>query len=108
MVYHEATAYAELKSLQGYRIPFCYGIYDVDGRDGVMLLFEEIQGCTLLETLEKLSADSYDEFKKIFRECWDCMQQIHECGYAHRDIKGDNIMLLGNGQAVFIDLENTR
>jgi serine/threonine protein kinase len=62
----------------------------------------------LLETLEKLSADSYDEFKKLFRECWDGMQQIHECGYAQRDIKGDNMMLLENGQAVFIDLENTK
>jgi hypothetical protein len=37
------------------------------------------------------------------------MPQIHECGYAHRrGIKGDNIMLLENGEAVFIDLENTR
>ncbi|KAA8910902.1 hypothetical protein FN846DRAFT_937405 [Sphaerosporella brunnea] len=108
MAYQEATAYAELKSLQGYRIPFCYGVYDVDGQDGVILLFEEIQGCTLLETLEKLSADNYDEFKKIYRECWECMQLIHECGYAHRDIKGDHIMMLGNGEAVFIGLKNTR
>jgi serine/threonine protein kinase len=108
MAYQEATAYAALKSLQGYRIPFCYGMYDVDGRDGVMLLVEEIQGQTLFETLEKLPADHYDEFQKIFGECWEDMQQLHECGYAHNDIKGDNIMLLENGQAVFLDLEHTK
>jgi len=56
--FHEATAYSVLKPLQGHVIPFCNGIYDAIGDEGVVvLLLEELCGTTLLETLTNLSAD---------------------------------------------------
>jgi serine/threonine protein kinase len=118
--YHEATAYSVLKPLQGHVIPFCYGVYDPVDDGGVVLLLEELCGTTLLETLTNLSADVGHEhlqevlqgddnrFKKVFRECWDSLQELHKSEYAHRDVKGDNIILLKNGQAIFVDLENMR
>jgi hypothetical protein len=54
-ILQEATAYSVLKPLHGHVIPFCYGVYDVDGSGGVILLLEELHGTTLLET--KLRAD---------------------------------------------------
>ena len=34
------------------------------------------------------------------------MESLHDAGIAHRDITGDNILLLEKGDAIFVDLEN--
>jgi serine/threonine protein kinase len=110
--YNEAAAYAALKSVQGNVVPFCYGIYDVNDNSGVVMLLAQIRGITLFEFLQDVHEEGrlgdLDRIKGVFQECWHAMEQLHECGWAHRDLKGENIILLKNGQAVFVDLENAK
>jgi serine/threonine protein kinase len=89
--HQEATAYSLLKELQGYTIPFCYGVFSGE-RCGVALLLEEIKGKPLVDRL----CEAFDI----------SMQSIHDAGVAHCDISGDNILLPENGDAIFVDFEN--
>ncbi|KAA8904608.1 hypothetical protein FN846DRAFT_952283 [Sphaerosporella brunnea] len=102
--YCEATAYRALKNLQGLIIPYCYGVYQVDGRDGVGLLLEKIQAPTLDETLR--DANSVEEIRMVFLACWEGLLHLHNAGYAHRDVRASNIMI-SSSQVVFIDFENS-
>jgi hypothetical protein len=50
--YQEAAAYGALKSAHGVLIPYCYGAYDVEGKEGIDLLLEKIDGVMLTNHLE--------------------------------------------------------
>jgi hypothetical protein len=80
--YSEATAYCALKNLQGLIIPYCYGVYDIDGTDGVGLFLE------------------------MSLACWEGLLRLHNAGYAHRDVCASNIMI-SSEDIVFVDLENS-
>jgi len=106
--HQEATAYSLLKKLQGYTIPFCYGVF-LGERGGVALLLEKIKGKPLVDRLcEAFDAEpvGMDVVKSVFVQCRINMQSIHDAGVAHRDISGDNILLPENGDAIFVDFEN--
>ena len=45
--YFEANAYFSLEVLQGLFIPYCDGVYDIEGKDGIGLLLEKIGGTPL-------------------------------------------------------------
>jgi hypothetical protein len=102
--YSEATAYCALKNLQGLIIPYCYGVYEVHGRDGVGLLLEKIRARTLDETLR--DPNSVEEIRMMFLACWEGLLRLHNAGYAHRDVRASNIMI-SSEEVVFIDLENS-
>jgi tRNA A-37 threonylcarbamoyl transferase component Bud32 len=101
--YHEASAYASLKSLQGVIIPCCYGAYDVEGREGVGLLLEKVDGYTLRIHLE--SNPGLDRCHTMFLLCWHSLERMHAAGRSHGDISADNILFVTDHDVVFIDLE---
>ena len=78
-------------------------IYDFDTQDGVdFLVMEYVEGTTLSE---KLSGHSLPE-KDVARlggQVADALEEAHEHGVIHRDLKPGNVMVTPKGQAKVLD-----
>ena len=78
-------------------------IYDFDTQDGVdFLVMEYVEGTTLSE---KLSTGplSEEEATKLGRQVADALEEAHEHGVIHRDLKPGNVMVTPKGQAKVLD-----
>lgn len=74
--------------------------------NSMMLIFEKVEGKSLVEILSKKGTFTEMESRPIFRQVVDCLCYIHLHGWAHRDIKGDNIIYDHSKQKVtLIDFE---
>jgi tRNA A-37 threonylcarbamoyl transferase component Bud32 len=105
--YQEANAYSSLKVLQGLIIPYCYGVYDIEGQTGVGLLFEKIEGVTLDEALLDMRPE-LDETYQLYMDCWKTLVRLHDAGFSHGDISGSNVLICSQHNVVFTDFENSR
>ena len=104
--YREAAAYKSLTKLQGYEIPYCYGLFDVVDYQNIAMFLEEIEGDTLDDILTQINDQNGQ--KDLFQDCWSALERIHRAGFSHGDVRGPNIMILADGKVVFVDLENSR
>lgn len=103
----EATLYAALKQYQGLIIPFCYGIFDIDDIDEIGILLENVHGPTLAEYLANSTIET-DQIRILYLDCFYALYRIHSVGYAHRDIRAENIIVHSVGQIVLVDFENSK
>lgn len=68
------------------------------------LVMQLIQGETLLDFIESSTEKlSSNRFLMIAKHLMNTLALIHKYGYAHRDIKPDNIMMTKEGHPVIID-----
>jgi len=76
----------------------------VDQNDTLVLITEYINGQNLAEYISaQLSPILPEKLYEIYLEISKGLKYIHESGFAHRDIKPDNIMITVQGQLKFID-----
>lgn len=62
------------------------------------LVFEKMEGGTLLETIEKRGHLSEQEASLVIRDIANALQHLHKKGIAHRDLKPENILCAVSGQ----------
>lgn len=100
--FQEAIIYSAMGQYQSFIIPFCYGVFDIDGADGVGILFENVHGPTLAEYLAG-SIMGGDQIRNLYLACMYALRCMHDIGYTYRDIRGENIILTSTRQIVLID-----
>lgn len=88
-------------------IPFCYGIFDIDDIDGIGILLENVPGLTLAEYLTNLTIET-DQMRSLYLNCFYALHRMHSAGYAHRDIRAENIIVASVEQVVLVDFENSK
>jgi serine/threonine-protein kinase len=76
-------------------------VFGVEEQDGhLYMAMEYIEGGTLRE---KLPFASVNDAIAVAEQIGDALQEAHEKGIVHRDIKSDNIMLTSRGQPKVMD-----
>ena len=73
-----------------------------------MCCFTEVQKLPngdLFEFLRKYGPLTDEVSRRLFKEILIALEHMHNKGYAHRDLKLENIMLDENYRAVIIDLD---
>ena len=92
---------AALSTLKHPNIVMLYDTYEDD--ENVYMVMEYIEGLNVMEKLENQGRFSNVDAFKIFRGVLSAVECMHELGFAHRDLKGDNIMVDTHGNAKIID-----
>ena len=78
-------------------------IYDFDTQDGVdFLVMEYVEGTTVSEKLSNGPLPE-KEATKLGRQVADALEEAHEHGVIHRDLKPGNVMVTPKGQAKVLD-----
>ena len=98
MIQNEYTA---LRILKHPNIVQLYSTYEDD--QNVYMVLEYVAGVNVTERLEKQGRFRRVDACKVFRGVLSAVEYMHELGFAHRDLKGDNIMLDSRGNAKLID-----
>lgn len=110
-VLDDDTIIAEIKSLTKLSEGGCseyvvclYDALDYKGQNKyVALIMEYIKGIELSAWLQKRSSVPPEELKYIMYQLLLGLAFIHGKGFAHRDIKGENIMITKNNIVKYID-----
>lgn len=93
----------EAQSAAALNHPNICTIYEIDEADGqYFITMEYIKGRSLKERIESGPLD-VDEAVDIATRVAEGLQEAHEKGIIHRDIKSDNIMITEKGQAKIMD-----
>jgi serine/threonine-protein kinase len=83
--------------------PHIATIFDFDTHDGVdFLAMEHVAGETLADRLTQASLPE-KEIARLGAQIADALQEAHEQGVVHRDLKPGNIKLTAKGQAKILD-----
>ena len=95
---NEARLVASLKS------PFIVTIYELGEEEGrVFIAMDYLPGGSLKQKLEKEGPISFDKTLKIVKEVCSGLEEAHEQGLVHRDVKPANILFDRKGNAVISD-----
>lgn len=79
-------------------------IYDAGEQDGdLYLVFEYVEGQSLLEALEADGAMPVAKAAHLMRQVLDALTQAHTLGIIHRDLKPSNILLDAQGTPKVMD-----
>jgi len=81
---------------------FDSGVLDVNGTGWVYSVEEFIEGKDLMDVIR--DGDEYDR-KYVIDSVVAALSHMHRNGYAHRDVKAENVMLGYDGQVVLADLQ---
>ncbi len=93
----------EAKAAAALNHPDICTIHGVEEHEGVMfIVMEYMEGGTLRDAITKGEL-SLDNSIRLGIEIGEALQEAHSKGIVHRDIKSDNIMLTGRGQAKVMD-----
>jgi len=71
------------------------------------LVFEWLEG-DLLDHLDKVVIEGWDDFWPIAREILVGLKTIHAAGYVHRDLKPENVLVASDGTLKVADFGTTR
>src|SRR5258705_3631783 len=78
-------------------------IFDFDSQEGVdFLVMEFVPGGTLQSRLQRGPLD-LDELARIGAQIGDALQEAHEGGFLHRDLKTGNVVLTASGTPKILD-----
>ncbi|HOU00771.1 MAG TPA: bifunctional serine/threonine-protein kinase/formylglycine-generating enzyme family protein, partial [Anaerolineaceae bacterium] len=95
---NEARLVASLKS------PYIITIYELGEEDGrVFIAMDYLPGGSLKQKLEKEGAITFDKTLKIIKQVCSGLEEAHEQGLVHRDVKPANILFDRKGNAVIGD-----
>ena len=93
----------EAKAAAALNHPDICTIHGVEEHDGTMfIVMEYMEGGTLRDAITKGEL-TLDNSIRLGIEIGEALQEAHSKGIVHRDIKSDNIMLTGRGQAKIMD-----
>ena len=87
-----------------------WGVDDGEGHPWyVMDLVLDANGCvSTLENVRCRSTASEELAMRWFREIYDALEYLHECGVVHRDVKLENILIDKDGRARLADFGVSR
>lgn len=71
------------------------------------LVFEWLQ-CDLLEQLNRVDIEGWDDFWPIARDVLEGLAVIHRAGYVHRDLKPENVLVAEDGALKVADFGTAR
>ena len=94
--------------MQGYSLPFSYGLYTSDNWDGYILMLENVEGDTIEAIRENLLDEPVERLKQLFLGAWKELKRIHAMQIAHCDIREENLIVSREGSFVFVDWEASK
>lgn len=95
---NEARLVASLKS------PYIITIYELGEENGrVFIAMDYLPGGSLKQKLEKEGAITFDKTLKIIKQVCSGLEEAHEQGLVHRDVKPANILFDRKGNAILGD-----
>eukprot|EP00928_Gymnodinium_smaydae_P073330 TRINITY_DN5654_c0_g2_i2.p1 TRINITY_DN5654_c0_g2~~TRINITY_DN5654_c0_g2_i2.p1 ORF type:complete len:381 (+),score=73.26 TRINITY_DN5654_c0_g2_i2:107-1249(+) len=92
-----------LKAVNGH--PNVAGLLSSFEGERNVLVMPLYSGPALDTLIRKVGSLSEDRAKAIFQDVLAATQHVHARGVLHRDIKPDNILIAGDGQAVLVDFD---
>lgn len=99
----------EARTLTRFRHPNIIGIRRFLRAHGTAyLIMDYCAGDSLDKILERETTLSSNAIRKIFRPILDALEEIHNAGVMHRDIKPGNIYLRADGSPVLLDFGSAR
>jgi serine/threonine protein kinase/peptidoglycan hydrolase-like protein with peptidoglycan-binding domain len=101
---------AEGRTLASFhRVPGVVQVHDfLEAHGTAYLIMELVRGRTLHELIEKQGPLDAAGLDKILWALLDGLEQVHNAGFLHRDIKPGNILVDGEGRPVLIDFGASR
>ncbi|MBK8252277.1 MAG: protein kinase [Polyangiaceae bacterium] len=64
-----------------------------DSEHGIVIVFELLEGESLIDRLKRLGPISFEELHPIIEEVWVGLSDAHKAGIIHRDLKPSNVFL---------------
>jgi serine/threonine protein kinase/Tfp pilus assembly protein PilF len=93
----------EARAASALRSPYIAAIYDIGEQDGTMfLVMEYVEGELLAARIER-SAIAPRETIEIAEQIADALDEAHQLGIVHRDVKSANLMLTPRGLVKMLD-----
>ncbi|MCX7699796.1 MAG: serine/threonine protein kinase [Gemmataceae bacterium] len=100
---------AEAEAVAKLNHPNIVQIYGVGERDGVhYMVLEYVEGRNLRDYLNRKGPPDLPVCLSIMRQVALALQQAHDAGFVHRDVKPENILLTKKGEAKVTDFGLTR
>jgi len=93
----------EARAASALRSPYIAAIYDIGEQDGTMFLVMEYVEGELLATRIERSAIAPREAIEIAGQIADALDEAHQLGIVHRDVKSANLMLTPRGLVKMLD-----
>lgn len=107
---NEVAVYCHCHTLQGCEIPHCYGVGDIPGINGVVLVVEYVPGPTVAAVVDKVRDGEMDadEGARLLRtlksSATDAVKALHRFNVVHLDLHGWNMVVL-NDSVVLVDFD---
>ena len=94
----------EARVIAGLDHPNIVPVYTVGEQEGhYYFVMKLVEGLTIKEVIQQKGALNIKIAVDIIRQVCDGLEHIHEMGYAHRDIKSQNIIIDTKGRALILD-----
>lgn len=100
----EAKVLSRCQELDG--IVSIRDFFSENGRDYIVM--EYISGCSLKEKVQKEGKIEAIEALRMLKPVIRSLAALHQMGYIHRDISGDNLLFTSQGQLKLIDFGSAR
>lgn len=102
---NELAVYTICHTLQGAEIPHCYGIGQLPGVAGVVLVLEYIPGPTLTQTMnDGLNLDPPRK-ERLKSTATDAIKALNAHGVVHLDLHGWNLIVPDEDTVVVVDFD---
>ena len=99
----------EAQTLAKFRHPNIVQVHSVfEGNNTAYMVMDYVEGQSLREAFKSEPNREEARLREILSKIMDGVEQIHEVGFIHRDIKPDNIFLRRDGTPVLLDFGSAR
>ena len=99
----------EARALARFKHPHINEVYRFFEDNGTAyMVLEYIEGETLSELLRRESGLEQAHLRRLLEELLSGLEEVHDAGFVHRDVKPGNIMLREDGTAVLLDFGAAR